>query len=160
MRDVPNIDDVLLPQRLVEPKFPVVLGHHGVDVALGVAALRGLLRELRSDRVAAREPGQDEVDCRRNPDDDNEEDQATEEVAEAHLLVVSRESRVVSQIGINATAHDSRLTTPDSSLAGWFQLVEDELERQVPEGAVDVGVALIWPAGPVIVVVRNTVIPL
>src|SRR6185312_13431493 len=41
-----------------------------------------------------------------------------------------------------------------------LQLIENERERQVPEGAIDVRVLLVRPTRPVGVVVRNAVVPL
>src|SRR5438045_7676336 len=84
MGDIPDIADVLLQQRLVEPELLVVLGHHRVDVVLDVATRRRLLHQLVTDRVAARESGQNEVDRRRDPDDDKEEGDSAEEIVEAH----------------------------------------------------------------------------
>src|SRR3989442_1166537 len=84
MRDVPHVDDVLLPQGLVESELLVVLGHHRVDVALDVAALGCLLDQLGTDSVAARKSRQYKIDRRGDPDDHDEEDQAADEVAESH----------------------------------------------------------------------------
>ena len=81
---VAEIVEVLPPERLVEPKLPLVLLDHLVDAALDVAAGRRLLHQLLAHWILAGDARQEEVQRRRRPDDGDEEGKALNDVGSAH----------------------------------------------------------------------------
>src|SRR5579859_5501950 len=88
-------------------------------------------------------------------------------VADTHTTITNRSSRLArywSRISVTrqkvwGSNVDPR-SLPLRLRPRGLELVENQLERQVPEGAVDVRVGFIWPACPVGVVVGDAVVPL
>src|SRR5580692_5889470 len=110
--------NVLLPERLGEAEFLFILLDHALHADMQIASQSGLLHDFLGDRVLAAESWQEEIDRRREPNDQKENPNPLYEVEDWHALSPSRqatrEGLKSSPAVCEGQEHRSRGRKPDS----------------------------------------------
>src|SRR4051812_28806672 len=79
-----QVQPILDVERLVKPELFFLGGHHRLDALLERPTLRGLTNEAIPHGVPRRQPGQDEVDRRRRPENDEKLQQSPHDIPGIH----------------------------------------------------------------------------
>jgi hypothetical protein len=85
---VAQVVEVLLPDRSVEAKFLVVGIDHFTETRLQASPHCRLFDEHLADGVDVPEPGQEEVDGRGQPDDEEKAAHARRDISEVHPVLL------------------------------------------------------------------------